>query len=1217
MKSIPQQVLIAHAVGEEQLAEDLAEPLRQVGYEVAHRGTVLVGESFSNEASKVLSTGSPVVLCGTIKALGTKWARRIVTGAKQNHRARVFCVQMDEDADVETIGFDENIALYWQDPAKAIQDLVIALKKHYPLEVPKNYVPQSQDAEQRYRELALESCDIVDLANLPESDRHIATRNLELRRLYVGLRVQLELMSEEDLEDSFLEGIENRRKAKQLSLGGWDNSIDDEKSTKDNRFSIGERLGKSRRLVVLGDPGAGKTTMTRWIATAYLLRLNQDPDWKDLPDISTLPDEDWLPIIIRCRDLDAACLNGALDDILGFTLRKAEMFEHECSALRQLLPQKLRDGQALLLLDGLDEITDPTVRTKFCRQIEQICVAYPSAPIIATSRIVGYREMGYRLGRKFEHVTVADFSKEDKDDFSRRWCEITELPERREKAIEELIQDIHSTNRIERLTGNPMLLTTMALIKRKVGKLPSRRVELYEEAVKVLLNWRREVDEPLDQREAIPQLEYIAYAMCDRGIQQLREDEILELLHQMRQEYPQIHQLKNRSPEKFLKFLERRTGILVESGYVRHGGNSIPIFEFRHLTFQEYLAGRALVDGRFPNRNREFSLAEYVAPLAAKVRETSARPFQKIKQAELVVAEEWREALRLCVTSCLDDDVDAVLTAILCPRSDEEKTITRPRSVMAALCLSDEPNASEETAQVIIDSLIQQIDENDDPNNSLIFFGLSSTLTKALIELSSTRWVSILSSRLLEEFQKTISEYRWKYGGFYGIVSTSYPLQDTNVLQMLLDCSDALIHDSQCDDIDKIKAVLIIYGIVIKSSIYSDDINDFVSEKLIGRLLQMLSGSPSSSHASAKLLNLLDERSSIGQLSGIEIKDFRQLMSIVENVNPDIGTFQSICKILGRRKDNCAVEPLLAKLDDSSEDVRSSVAEALGNLGDERAVEPLLAKLDDSSEDVRVSVAEALGNLGDERAVEPLLAQLNDSNENVRGSVAEALGNLGDERAVEPLLAKLDDSSKFTQHRVIEALRKIGNERAIEPLLAQLDDPNENVRGTVAWALSNIGSEQAIELLLAKLNDSNENVRSTVAWALGNIGSEQAIEPLLAQLNDPNENVRNAISMALIRLGNKQSIKVQLDNLSSSELKIRRSALQALSQTCNDEMDRKLISRDFDSAPPFIDPRRKIDQRRLQNAANILNLSIQEVRDRYMKLADKFSLKLSFNRDQK
>ncbi|MDZ8261100.1 NB-ARC domain-containing protein [Nostoc sp. ChiQUE01b] len=130
------QVYIAHHQEEEDLAEKLAKHIREAGYEVVHRGTVMVGESFTEEVSKILSAGGAVVLCGTSRALGTRWASQIVNAARQQtygKQTRVFCIQMEQEADVERLSFDECIALYWQNPAKAIEDLIAALKKHYPL----------------------------------------------------------------------------------------------------------------------------------------------------------------------------------------------------------------------------------------------------------------------------------------------------------------------------------------------------------------------------------------------------------------------------------------------------------------------------------------------------------------------------------------------------------------------------------------------------------------------------------------------------------------------------------------------------------------------------------------------------------------------------------------------------------------------------------------------------------------------------------------------------------------------------------------------------------------------------------------------------------------------------------------------------------------------------------------------------------------------------
>ena len=120
------KVLIAHASGEEDAAEKLAAPIREAGYEVAHKGTVTVGDSVIAEVSKLLDGGAPVVLCGTIRAMGTKWAKQVANAAR--NRTRLFIVQMEQDADVETLNYGETIALYWQDPERALSDLLKASK---------------------------------------------------------------------------------------------------------------------------------------------------------------------------------------------------------------------------------------------------------------------------------------------------------------------------------------------------------------------------------------------------------------------------------------------------------------------------------------------------------------------------------------------------------------------------------------------------------------------------------------------------------------------------------------------------------------------------------------------------------------------------------------------------------------------------------------------------------------------------------------------------------------------------------------------------------------------------------------------------------------------------------------------------------------------------------------------------------------------------------
>jgi HEAT repeat protein/GTPase SAR1 family protein len=1096
------KVLIAHAKGEDGLAEKLAAPLRQAGYEVVHLGTVLVGDSIVEEASKAMSTGGPVVLCGTLQAAGSKWARRLVNAARVYEGVRVFAVQMDEEADLEGLALGDVIADYWKDSSRAMRDLLTALQKRYPLHDTSLDVPLGYDAELKYRKLVLDSCDIIDLANLPETERHLATRRLELRRLYVPLRVRLEISREEEASEDALGALENRRELLRRVVPQKEEAA---------RYPIGERLSLSRQLVVLGDPGAGKSTLIRWIATAYLLRLKQDPDWKDLPDVATLPNEDWLPILIRCRDLDTSSAIGSLDDMLWRTLCKSELPEKEARALRTILRERLQQEQALLLIDGLDEIADPTQRARFCRQIEQIRVAYQNAPIIVTSRIVGYREMRQRIGRGFEHLTVADLSREEKDDFARRWSALTEPPGRQAAAAAELIRDIHSTDRIERLTGNPMLLTTLALVKRKVGKLPRRRADLYAEDVQVLLNWRAEVDEPIDSNEAIPQLEYIAYAMCERGVQRLRKNEILELLHRMREEYPQVHSVRAHTPEEFLPLLERRTGILVEAGHVRHLGAMEPVFEFRHLTIQEYLAARALVDGRFPGRDRSRHLAQNVAPLAGRtVKEESGR--------EVIVTENWREALRLCVVCCSDDDVDEVLRAVLKPLPGEDADATaRPRAVLAAQCLADEPNASEAVALEVLNRLIGQVNEIDGIGRS--------SLVMAAKELIFSRWSEGFQSLLIEAFRRKMPSMRFFYSDLYGILAESLMPPDQSRLHEWLGEQDAII--AAGDEKKAIGAALAI------SRMHVWRVRE-LPPALLGRLLVMLTGSAPSAHASALALSNLAYDPHLNKTGWIpSAAEVGAILDFLDTPAGDPEAVVVLLRLLGEVKEPRGFQSAIARLGDGSPSVRTAAVRFLGALQDPRAVQPLIKELSDPESYVRESAAVALGECRDVRAVEPLLALLRGSGLLMETAAIDALGKLQDSRAIQPLMEELkgQSSSSYVRASVLEALGNLRAEQAMPHFRDELRSPDSTVRRAAVESFCKFADARDVQTLIDCLSDPEFFVRRHAVEALGHLRDARALRPLIERLQDPESSIRNHALLALGELRDPRAAQPLLDRM--------------------------------------------------------------------------------------
>ncbi|OCQ99540.1 hypothetical protein BCD64_10825 [Nostoc sp. MBR 210] len=55
-----------------------------------------------------------------------------------------------------------------------------------------------------------------------------------------------------------------------------------------------------------------------------------------------------------------------------------------------------------------------------------------------------------------------------------------------------------------------------------------------------------------------------------------------------------------------------------------------------------------------------------------------------------------------------------------------------------------------------------------------------------------------------------------------------------------------------------------------------------------------------------------------------------------------------------------------------------------------------------------------------------------------------------------------------------------------------------------------------------------------------------------------------------------------------------------------------MLSRYLNAFDPFLDPQEEIDEERVNYAAKRLNISVEDVRRRYQKLAQQFHLKLNF-----
>ena len=248
-----------------------------------------------------------------------------------------------------------------------------------------------------------------------------------------------------------------------------------------------------------------------------------------------------------------------------------------------------------------------TTRQRVARLVERFTLTYPGNRYVVTSRIVGYTA-GARLGADYAVTTVRDFTDADVERFVRHWnraVEVVLAGGATDRALREaerqagiLMAAIRGNERVRELAVNPLLLTVIALVQRYRAALPERRVELYEEAIEVLLVQWDAVKGlsatavlqglELDAGDRRSLLEPVALWMME---QRAREIELDALRRQLA---PPFHallkdwRLAGKAVDGFVQLIDERSGLLAQRGQ--------GVYAFSHLTFQEHLAARAVAD---------------------------------------------------------------------------------------------------------------------------------------------------------------------------------------------------------------------------------------------------------------------------------------------------------------------------------------------------------------------------------------------------------------------------------------------------------------------------------------------------------------------------------------------------------------------------------------------------------------------------------------------
>ena len=425
---------------------------------------------------------------------------------------------------------------------------------------------QSQTNEERYRERLKEELGKSTIIGIPDLQGDSASVDL------LQTFVPLDLDQAERLMDKPFEIMRVIRSVSENTF-----------ETPDSALAKAVD-GKSRMLLIIGEPGAGKTTIIRHFAMNGNLILR---------GFSKPPTISYLPLSAMKAGEEAKSLPQKL----------CEQFRPHLELEASWFDERLRQDKTLVLLDGLDEIGSEVQRVEICRWISKAAKTWPKAFFVMTRRDKGYAEterIALQIDKRSAYVKR--FSEKQQREFLEKWFTAVQprtfAKSERERVAKQKAQAI--INYLDRpdhkglkaLAGIPLMLQLMAIFWKESGTLPRRREELYRIALNYLL-WYRESEKqmepllPVDEAKLV--LAPVSLWIQERESREetVEKDELYYQMQGVIDELPLPH--RNKNAKDICENMVQRISVL------DHAGSK---YQFRHKTFREYLVSIQLLNTR-------------------------------------------------------------------------------------------------------------------------------------------------------------------------------------------------------------------------------------------------------------------------------------------------------------------------------------------------------------------------------------------------------------------------------------------------------------------------------------------------------------------------------------------------------------------------------------------------------------------------------------------
>jgi hypothetical protein len=356
------------------------------------------------------------------------------------------------------------------------------------------------------------------------------------------------------------------------------------------RFSTGlrveEALAEENRVLLVGEAGCGKTTLLHWLAVRSARQDFAGPlaDWNRT-----------VPFYVPLR---------------RYVEQDLPTPEQFLTAVGRHIAQEmppgwvqglLREGRALVLVDGVDELREGMRREAARDWLRELVTTFPAARYVVTSRPAAVTERwlaGKDPREDFTAIELQSMSQTDMRAFVRRWHhaigqEIADSEERDRLDGDEraLLTVIEADRHLRALAVNPLLCALLCALNRERNRdLPRDRMEVYAAALEMLLGRRDRARQITSAAELTTTaqtvlLQDLAFWLLRNGWSDAPLERVEEQVARSRRNLPRV----DATPWSLLRHLLERSGLLRQPTAGR--------VDFIHRTFQEYLAGKAAVEG--------------------------------------------------------------------------------------------------------------------------------------------------------------------------------------------------------------------------------------------------------------------------------------------------------------------------------------------------------------------------------------------------------------------------------------------------------------------------------------------------------------------------------------------------------------------------------------------------------------------------------------------